>query len=225
MLDPVLNDLPAGIARLESNKAAAPAEVLGRQDFLRLLTTQLQNQNPLEPIQNEAFVAQLAQFSTLEATVSMSDSLAKLTESMNIDRVLGGASIVGKSVAAPGGLATLVAGSPIEGTLNLPAGTDSLLIGVYNADGVRVRTIAGGAQPSGNVRFSWDGMSDAGLQMAPGTYRIAAVATKAGQAETVAVTTFAKVRAVSLDPGTQGIVFELDGGRTVRLSEVTKVGE
>lgn len=225
MIDSVVNDLPAGIARLESSKATQPAEVLGRQDFLRLLTTQLQNQNPLEPIQNEAFVAQLAQFSTLEATVSMSDSLARLTESMNIDRVLGGASIVGKSVAAPGGQATLSAGSPLEGTVSLPAGADNLQVGVYSPAGVLVRTLTLGSQLPGDVRFSWDGVSDAGEQMAPGAYRLAAVAMTAGQAETVAVTTFARVKAVSLDPLTQSMRFELDSGRTVGLSEVTKVGE
>ena len=69
---------------------------MGQREFLLLFTTQLQNQNPLDPMDNEAFVAQLAQFSQLEATVSMSDSIESMVDTFKGDRMLNGASLVVK---------------------------------------------------------------------------------------------------------------------------------
>ena len=73
--------------RADQNRPVG-GEDLDRNAFLRLFTTQLQNQNPLDPMKNEQFVAQLAQFSTLEATYSMSDSLGKFVESQQTERML-----------------------------------------------------------------------------------------------------------------------------------------
>ena len=69
---------------------------MGQKEFLLLFTTQLQNQNPLDPMKNEEFVAQLAQFSQLEATTSMSESLNGLVGSLQKERMLTGASLIGK---------------------------------------------------------------------------------------------------------------------------------
>ena len=76
---------------------------LGRQEFLKLLTTQLQNQNPLDPMKNEQFVAQLAQFSTLEATLSMSGSLDNFVTSCKENDVLQASNLIGRSVAVSTG--------------------------------------------------------------------------------------------------------------------------
>jgi len=72
------------------------ANSMGQQDFLKLFTTQLQNQNPLDPTKNEAFVAQLAQFSQLEATTNMATQLTSFVSSQSGDRMLAGASLIGK---------------------------------------------------------------------------------------------------------------------------------
>ena len=74
-------------------------EEMGQREFLLLFTTQLQNQNPLEPVKNEAFVAQLAQFSQLEALTNMQTSLDSFVTSMSGERLLGSASLIGKKVA------------------------------------------------------------------------------------------------------------------------------
>ena len=76
--------------------APAPESDLDRDAFLRLFTTQLQNQNPLDPMKNEAFVAQLAQFSSLEATTRMSDSLEQFVSAQSGEKIMRGASLIGK---------------------------------------------------------------------------------------------------------------------------------
>ncbi len=93
---------------------------LDRNAFLTLLTTQLQNQNPLDPMENEAFVAQLAQFSQLEATTQMSTSLESMAAQQRGDRILAGASLVGQQVLAETGLVKVNGESVHRWSLNYP---------------------------------------------------------------------------------------------------------
>ena len=80
-------------------QALTQEDALGRDAFLKLLTTQLTNQNPLDPMDNEAFVAQLAQFSSVEGIKGMQTSLEQMVSGMRQDQMLTGANLVGKSVA------------------------------------------------------------------------------------------------------------------------------
>lgn len=219
-----IQELPASIARFEDiSQARTPSDQLGRQDFLLLLTTQLQNQNPLEPVQNEAFVAQLAQFSQLEATLTMSESIRKMVDSTAADRVLSGASLVGKRVAAPGGHATLIEGRPVEGTVSLPTGADNLQINIYTPIGELVRSITLGRQAPGVARFSWDGLKDNGQPLPEGAYRIEASASAGAQSAKVPVVSTALVTAVRVDAARESMVLELSGGHLVPISAVERI--
>jgi len=94
--------------------APKPEADLDRNAFLRLFTTQLQNQNPLDPMKNEAFVAQLAQFSSLEATTRMSDSLDQFVTTQSSEKIMRGASLIGKNVFASGAVMRQDGGKAIE---------------------------------------------------------------------------------------------------------------
>ena len=87
--------LPNGIVSYSDyqakQKATPVKEEMGQQQFLTLFTTQLKNQNPLDPVKNEAFVAQLAQFSQLEATTAMKTSMDTMVSNMQADRMMSGA--------------------------------------------------------------------------------------------------------------------------------------
>ena len=95
--------LPSGIVEYEDYQAKQKNkptnEQMGQTEFLTLFTTQLKNQNPLDPVKNEAFVAQLAQFSQLEATTAMKTSMQNLVNSLANDRLLGATSLIGKTVS------------------------------------------------------------------------------------------------------------------------------
>ena len=108
-------------------------EDLDRNAFLRLFTTQLQNQNPLDPLKNEAFVAQLAQFSTLEATYAMSDSLGDFLATQQSERMLRGANLLGRNVYAPDVTMVQTGGQELDGIVTvagfghgMPLGLESL---------------------------------------------------------------------------------------------------
>ena len=97
---------------------------LDRNAFLTLLTTQLQNQNPLDPMKNEEFVAQLAQFSQLEGITNMSTSLSDVADVIRSDRIMTGANLVGKSVFAATGRIDTDGQTPSAIEVDLPYGAE-----------------------------------------------------------------------------------------------------
>ena len=224
-----LSSLPSNImttAQYKAQKDATPQKTsMGQSEFLTLFTTQLKNQDPTDPVKNEAFVAQLAQFSQLEATTAMKTSMESLVGSMSNDRMLGAASLIGKSVSIPDGPVTVTDTTVSQGTINLPTGADGIQVQVFNDKGVLVRTQIMGAQPVGDTTLAWDGMTDAGAVAPNGTYRYVATVNSAGKITKPTVNTLATVRSVSSAGTIDGtLLLEVDGGKSISLADVKRVG-
>ena len=196
---------------------------MGQKDFLTLFTTQLKNQDPLDPVKNEAFVAQLAQFSQLEATVTMSQTLNDFVTSMSGERMMSSANLIGKTVSVPDGPAILVGGVPVEGVVNLPNGADGVKFDVYDSRGALVRSQILGPQTVGNMTWSWDGKNDAGDAAANGTYKFKATMVSQGKTTSPAVSTMAYVTSVSQDVD-KSMLLQVQGGKTLKLADVQRIG-
>ena len=212
-------------AQYNAQKAATPQNTtMGQTEFLTLFTTQLKNQDPTDPVKNEAFVAQLAQFSQLEATTAMKTSMNSLVTSMSNDRMLGAASLMGKQVAVPDGPVQVTDTTVSQGSINLPTGADGIQLQVFNGKGVLVRTQIIGAQPVGDYTLSWDGMTDGGQAAANGTYRYVATVNSKGTMSKPTVNTYATVTGVSSAGTSDGaMLLEVAGGKTVNLSDVKRI--
>ncbi len=196
---------------------------MGQKDFLTLFTTQLKNQDPLDPVKNEAFVAQLAQFSQLEATVTMSQTLSDFVTSMSGERMMSSANLIGKTVSVPDGPAILAGGVPVEGVVNLPTGADGVKFDVYDARGSLVRSQILGPQKVGDMTWSWDGKNDAGDAAANGTYKFKATVVSQGKTTSPAVSTMAYVTSVSQDTD-KSMLLQVQGGKTLKLADVQRIG-
>jgi len=223
----IVNNL-SSITRASDVAAAklAPTKdvnAMGQQDFLKLFTTQLQNQNPLDPTKNEAFVAQLAQFSQLEATTNMATQLTSFVSSQSGDRMLAGASLIGKKVAVEGVPATLAGGQPVQGVIALPNGASGMKLEVMDARGNVVRDQIIGAQPPGDVTLTWDGRDGAGAVVADGSYTFKATVTAGGATSQIPVKTLATVRSVSQDNPASELMVLVDGGHSVKMSSLQRI--
>jgi len=212
-------------AQYNAQKAATPQKTsMGQSEFLTLFTTQLKNQDPTDPVKNEAFVAQLAQFSQLESTTAMKTSMEGLVSSMSNDRMLGAASLMGKQVAVPDGPVEVTSTTVSQGTINVPTGADGIQLQVFNDKGILVRTQIMGAQAAGDVTLSWDGMTDGGQAAANGTYRYVATVNSKGTVSKPTVNTYATVTGVSSAGTADGaMLLEVAGGKTVNLSDVKRI--
>lgn len=212
-------------AKIDAENAVLNGDggAMGQTAFLTLFTAQLRSQNPLDPMDNTAFVSQLAQFSQLEATTKMSDSLSTMAKASNTDRMTTAASLIGKKVAIPDGQAILANGAAVDGTVALAADTDSITLKVFAADGTLVRTGQIGAQKKGDFNFVWDGMDSTGAQVADGKYRIEATVSRYGKQTKEAVTTQAVVQSVNIDATTGDLQLDVGQKTIMSLSAVKRI--
>ncbi len=217
--------MPAGIKSYEQELAKPKANntTANQQDFLKLFTTQLQNQNPLDPTKNEAFVAQLAQFSQLEATTNMATQLTALTASLQGDRMMSGAALIGKSVVVPGNAFELKAGQPVQASIDLPNGAEGLQIDVLNGSGQAVYQQILGPQQAGSLQFSWEGQDINGQSQPDGAYRFRVTAVAQGKNLSPTVSTLSAIRSVSQDASGEMLV-QVQGGQTLKLADVKRIG-
>ena len=215
--------IPTVKAYNEEKLTKSVNEEMGQKEFLLLFTTQLQNQNPLDPMENEAFVAQLAQFSQLEATVTMGDKMTELADAMMGERMLQGSTLLGKRVAVPNGPAILKGGAPISGIIAVPQGADNVELNVYSNAGQLVRTIPYGRQMPGDITVRWDGMNAQGTTMPDGPYRIIATVKSKGEVTQVPISTPDTVKSVTFSAEANDLVLEVSSGGTVNFSQVKRI--
>ena len=201
--------------------AAAGKQSLGQADFLKLMTTQLQSQDPFKPMDSAQFLGQIAQFSTVSGIESLNTGFATLSENLTANQALQGASLVGRSVQVPGDALVLGAAGGITASATLPV-SGSVSATIRDPSGAVVRHLDLGTQASGSLDIPWDGITDSGERAAAGIYSIRAELTAAnGATEGLATQIIAPVTAVRL--GARGLQLELAGEGTVALSSVTQI--
>jgi flagellar basal-body rod modification protein FlgD len=202
--------------------AATGQAAMGQSDFLKLFTTQLTMQDPTDPVKNEAFVAQLAQFSQLEATTNMSNSLGTLSASLNSNQMMGGAGLIGKKVSVIDGPAQLTSGTPVQGIVSLPNGADGVTMQVYDAKGILVNTVTAASQPAGDMTWAWNGSDDAGNALPDGIYSFKATAMSQGVQINATVSTMSTVIGVSQQPD-KTVTLQFNGGKSMKLADASKI--
>ena len=124
---------------------------LGKDAFMELMLAQLKNQNPLEPQDNGDFIAQLAQFSSLEEMQNLSGSVDDVVGQFRSSQALQASAMVGKTVLAPSSVGILGSEGEITGTIQVPASTGGLRLSVMNQSGELVRQIDMGSSQAGLV--------------------------------------------------------------------------
>ena len=208
------------------SKAATGNQSLGKDAFLQLLVTQLKNQNPLDPQDNTAFVAQLAQFSSLEGITSLNDTVNSLSGGLQSSQALQASSLVGRSVIVQTSEAYVDPASdkPFNGTVVVKDPDSKPVITITDADGEVVRTLELGSQKAGNADFTWDGKDDDGVLLDKGSYTF--TASSKNDTGTTALTTYlpATVNSVTLSKTGGEIMLNLAGLGSIGMSKVQTIG-
>lgn len=208
-------------AKAKGASSADTAGIAATQDrFLKLLVTQMKNQDPLNPLDNAQVTSQMAQLSTVSGIDKLNATLQALSDSMMSNQSLQAASMIGRGVLVSGNGVDLVKGAAYGG-VDLAQSVEKLDISIYDKAGALVRNINLGSQPAGTVNWQWDGRNDAGASVAAGSYTFKVSATQAGKAADAAALQFGMVSSVTR--GKQGVtlsVGQLDG---ITLSQVKQI--
>lgn len=210
-----------------SSGASLTGVSMDKEDFLKLLTTQLQYQNPLDPQDPSEFVAQLSQFSSLEQLINLNtklDDFSTSTKAMQTSMQLSqGLGLLNKTVKAQGNSFVLQSGQPNDVVFILGSAASSTKVSIYNSAGKLVRTLDMGAQSAGEVSVSWDGKDSSGNAVADGTYyyQVAATDAEGNSVETASYVT-GTVEQVLQDSDT---IYLKVNGRLITLDSILSIEE
>jgi flagellar basal-body rod modification protein FlgD len=196
---------------------------LGQEDFLKLMTTQLRNQDPTKPADNAEFMSQLAQFGTVTGIEDLKTELQNLAGSLVSNQTFQAAGMLGREVLIPSTQGVLEQDGVIAGAVELPNAVSSLNIGIYDQAGQLIRNVSLGSQSPGMVAFNWDGLATDGTAVPPGRYAIRAEAISGGINEAYDVLIADKVQSVSLPAAGKALTMELAGLGEVNFSEIRQI--
>ena len=196
---------------------------LGQQDFLKLMVTQFQNQDPFEPMDNGEFLGQLAQFSTVNGISSLNTAFEGLAGSMQDNQALQAATLVGKDVQAVTDIGYLQEDGKMGGAVELDSSTYNLQIEINGANGELIRTIGLGEQPAGIVEFEWDGLDAERQPVKEGFYQVTARAQRGNDIETLPTVINAEIESVTLGQFGEGMTLNLAGGQSMPLGQIYRI--
>jgi flagellar basal-body rod modification protein FlgD len=188
--------------------------------FLKLLITQMRNQDPLNPLDNAQVTSQLAQISTVSGIDKLNDAVNGMAQSFVAAQSLQAGGLIGHGVLAPGDGVSLNGAQAIGG-VELAEPADEVVVTIRGASGEAVRTLNLGPQESGTRAFAWDGSIDGGGQAGDGAYLFAVSATRGGNSVQAEPLGYGLVRSVTLGGGQ--LQLNTSGLGAVDLSQIKQI--
>ena len=189
-------------------------------NFLKMLVTQMQYQDPTNPVSSSDMTSQLAQISTVQGISDLNKTVTSVLDNLKLNQLNQNANLIGRSVATPGQNFSLTNGQAKFG-LDIPSPADRVSVSIVNAGGQTVQTLNLGSQPAGVLPINWNGISSSGSKVADGNYSLQINATSAGKPIAATGLQYAKVSSVS--SGANGSTLNLDNKQAVSGSSVKQI--
>ena len=216
-------DKPATNTAAGTESSEADKNALGQQQFLDLMVTQLQNQDPFEPMESGDFLGQIAQFSTVSGIGDLKTSFETLAGSLQSNQALQASTMVGREVLVPVETFTHRPEQPVSLSTELPAAATAVRMLVSDAIGQVVSQVELGPQPEGRVQHQWTGLGDQGQTLPAGNYSVRFEAAIGGQQEALTAAMRSRVDSVSLSRDGLPPTLNLNGIGTATMNDVIEI--
>ena len=211
-------------------EAVAPESEINRgmltqEDFFALLTQELSNQDPTKPVENNEMISQMTAFSTTDGVTKLNDQFSSFAAAMSSSQALQASSLVGRSVLVEDNVFGMEEGQAVKGKLVTDAPASNVNIYVENVAGEIIQTVPVGNVSAGEFTFTWDGVDSNGEAAPEGAYRFRVAGLVEGKASELQAMTYRKVDSVTLAGSGGSILLNLNGGSTMKLSDVVEVSQ
>ena len=203
--------------------ASSNSKELGQAEFLELMIAQIQNQDPFEPVENSAFVGQLAQFSTVTGISEISQSVGALSDALLANQAIQASTMIGRSVLVESSRGALNNGGTMRGSVDMPIDAAAATVRISDQAGQLVREFEVTGPPGSLVDYTWNGVNRDGEQVAPGIYEIEAFVDGGLSDLSISTLSHVKVLSVSLDPSGAGSLITTEDGQQLRLAQVRAI--
>lgn len=206
----------SGSAAVTSNQTSGKGSTTEAQDrFLKLLVAQLNNQDPMNPMDNAQMTSQMAQINTVAGISQLNETMKSMSSQLLSTQILQSASMVGHNVLLGGNTLT-VSNGVAAGGVDLGSSADSVMVEVRSPGGVVLDTIDLGAQSTGRHTFTWDASQYQGQSV-----KISVKASNGSQSVTATPLTLTAIESVSNESG--GLQLNLRNGNSVSYSDVAAI--
>lgn len=190
--------------------------------FMRLLVTEMKNQDPTNPMDSSQMTSQLAQINTVSGIAGLNTTLSSLATQLNASQQVSASGLIGKDVLAAGHDIHVAKGKPSEFGIQLGGAAADVSVKIADATGQVVRSLKVGAQQGGTTPLTWDGKNDAGAAVPDGAYSFKVTASNGADPVTASGLAQSTVHSVIQQPnGTAGLT--LSNGSTTSLSSVAQI--
>jgi flagellar basal-body rod modification protein FlgD len=218
-IDQIRSTIPSATDTSSSDDPSS----LDKDDFLQLLVTQMQQQDPLNPQDPTEFMAQLTQYSSLEQMINLNSGMDSLMSMQFLNSQIASANYVGKTAKIDGDALWVQSGTANKVYIDLPRDSASTTLKIKDASGVTVRTIDLGALGNGETAYVWDGKNDSGAQVADGRYSFEVTSVDGNDTTITPETSFeGRVSAISYENG--NILLRVNG-ESWDISDMIEISE
>lgn len=218
------NDYVSSLQKSTSAATSAPSNELDQNDFLRLITTQMTNQDPTSPMDPTAFVTDLTQMQQLDATTRMNDSIAAMTQSFQSMQMMQSASLLGKSVQVDGNVMSYKADQDALFKVESDQALEEVKVVISQENGDPVRTLDVGSMAEGEKSLTWDGLDDEGFALPAGQYKVTAYGNDAdGEVQSLKSIVPSSVNSLSVNSD-GSVNLTLASGETLSMASVREIG-
>ncbi len=218
-VDSLLSSTSGSSASSTTSKSSSG---LGMDAFLQLLVTQLQYQDPLSPMDDKEFVAELAQFSSLEQLTEINSGVEGLSKLTQEQQMIGAVNFIGKTIDATGTAVSVEDGKATSVTFTLPEDANTCMVNILDSSKNIVRTVDVGAKTAGEVEFQWDGKDYDGAAVEDGQYQVAVTATNA-DGDPMKVSTTMRGKVVGIQQVNGSYYLDIGGGRYAAFTDISNV--
>ena len=213
----------SALAGSSASASSAPGAVTPNEQqdrFLKLLVTQMKNQDPLNPLDNAQVTTQLAQINTVSGIEKLNTTVQGLSTSLLANQSVQSAAMIGRQVYATGSYINLADGKA-TGAVNLTQPADRVYVSIADQAGTIIRRMELGSAGTGVSGFEWDGRTDAGTAAPAGAYVFQVVAARGNASIPAEPVMLGKVDGVSLTTG--GMKLNLQGGGSIGMTDVKQI--
>lgn len=199
-----------------------PRNELGQEDFIRLMVAQLKNQDPTNPLENNEFLGQMAQFSMVSGIDELGTSFDGMVSNLFTSQAMMAAQLIEREVLVDAGpiAAANFEGEEIQGSFETESPTTNARVNVYDTAGILVETIFVGAVDAGSHPFVWSGSKRDGGVAEPGNYLFTAEGLVDGVQSALPMQQYSAVSSVSVDRNNSTVLLHLVSGDTVNFSSI-----
>jgi len=211
-----------GLNKTQSSETKANDE-LGQSEFLELMTAQLRFQDPLEPMENGDFLAQMAQFGTVSGINDLNSSFSSMSAAFQSNQALQASTMVGRDVLVPGNQASLGTEGDLKMALDLDQPASKVLLNFTDASGQLVHRMDLGLQQAGLLNVNWNGLNSDGNRVNPGRYKVTAEVHQGDQVSAGSMLMTVQVESVTLGKAGQDLTLTVSDLGDINMNQIRKI--